>query len=92
MSFANELHIAHLRFLAMIREDGHADILQMPYAEFTLQCYTIYKDMLYGDILKQNGVLAQAFQAISVKESRDHLLIFLDTLYLSLHMEDKQLH
>ena len=89
MSFTNELHIAHLRFLSRIHKDGHEDILLMPYAEYTLQCFAIYKDTLCHDIFHENSALTKAFRSIGVEEGRDHLLIFLDTLYLCLRTEEK---
>ena len=85
MSFIDKLRIGHTRLLSMIHEDGHDDILLMTYAEYSLQCFVIYKDAIYHDILHENGALAQAFLSIGVEQPRDQLLILLDTLYLALH-------
>jgi len=85
MSFIDELRSGHAGLLSMIREDGHEDILLMPYAEYSLQCFVIYKGAIYHDILRENGALAQAFLSIGVEQPRDQLVILLETLYLFLH-------
>jgi len=85
MSFIEELRSGHASLLSIIREDGHGDILLMPYAEYSLQCFIIYKDAIYHNILRENGSLAQAFISIGVEQPHDQLIILVETLYLFLH-------
>ena len=89
MSFVDLLHISHTQFLAMIHDDGHNDVLSMPYAEYSLQCFMLYKDRLFAGLLHENGELAQAFRAIGVEQPRDQLVIFLETFYLRQHTQDE---
>lgn len=89
MYFIDSLHISHARFLAIIHDDGHSDILSMPYAEYSLQCFVIYKDRLFAGLLHENGELAQAFRTIGVEQPRDQLVIFLETFYLRQHTQDE---
>ena len=90
MSFVDLLHTIHTQFLAMIHEEGHNDVLSMPYAEYSLQCFVIYKDRLFEGLLHQDGELAQAFRAIGVEQPRDQLVIFLETFYLYQHTKTEQ--
>ena len=82
MTFIDELHKSFSIFLSIINKDGHADILSMPYAEYSLQCFAIYKSTLYDGILLANTPLAQAFSALGITQQRDQLMFFIDTFYL----------
>ena len=92
MDFIDELRNRFSVFLSTIHADGHDDIISMPYAEYSLQCFVIYKDMLYNRILHSDCSLAQAFCAIGVNHPRDQLMIFIDTFYLFCQMQNKQLN
>jgi len=90
MLFIHELHAGFDRFSTIIHEGGHDDILSIPYAEYSLQCFVIYQDALYGDILHRDGTLAKALCSISIDQPRDQLTLFLDALYLFLHAREKR--
>ena len=90
MSFIKKLHSNFDHFYAIIDNDGHNDVLSMPYAEYSLQCFVIYKDRLFEGLLHQDGELAQAFRAIGVEQPRDQLVIFLETFYLYQHTKTEQ--
>ena len=85
MDFINELRKGFSQFLSIIRKDGEVDVLLMPYAEYSLQFYVIYKDVLYKDLLRENGKLAQAFCSIGINQPRDQAVIFLNAFYLYWH-------
>ena len=84
MSFHVELHKGFSSFLNTIQQDKETDVLLMPYAEFSLQFFVIYHDLLYKDILRESGPLAQAFCQIGIVEPRDQLCIFLEHFYIHL--------
>ncbi len=88
MDFRTELYKAFSSFLSMIRKDNETDILLMPYAEFSLQCFIIYRNALEKGLLHEDGPLAQAFCQIGVDQPRDQLMTFLDTFYLYWHTQE----
>ncbi len=83
MSFHTELSKGFAAFLEMIQRDQETDILEMSYAEYSLQCYIIYHDALYKGLLRENGPLANAFCQIGIDQPRDQLVVFLDTFYIN---------
>ena len=90
MYFEKELTLAFTQLQTMLTEDQSADLLTMPYAEFSLKCYVSYADRIYSTMLHSSAPLTRAFLSIGVDTPRDQLLILLDTFYLHLHAGAKQ--
>jgi len=90
MSFIDELRNGLSQFLAIIRKDGETDILSMPYAEYSLQCFVIYKDILFENLLHEDAPLARALRSIGVEQPRDQLMIFIETFYLFCRTQTEQ--
>ena len=82
MDFRNELHNGFSEFLNTIQADNETDILLLPYAEYSLQCFVIYHKALYTGLLREGGPLAQAFCALGIDQPRDQLVIFLEHFYI----------
>jgi len=89
MSFQSELHNGFFEFLHMISQDNSAELLLMPYAQYSLQFFIAYKDALYKGPLCENGPLAKAFCSIGIDEPCDQLLIFLDAFYIYWHTQEE---
>ncbi|MBR5302059.1 MAG: hypothetical protein IKU38_04430 [Clostridia bacterium] len=87
MSFTTELYKGMSEFLSMIREGNATDVLLMPYAEYSLQCFILYQEALERGLLHKSSPLAQAFRNLGINEARDQLVIFLDTFYLYWHTQ-----
>ena len=90
MSFDNELHIAFTQLQNMLLENHSADLLTMPYAEFSLKCYVSYAERIHNTILHSSAPLTRAFLSIGVDTPRDQLLILLNTFYLCRRTDSKQ--
>ena len=88
MDFRTELSKGFSEFLRMIRKDNETAVLLMPYAEYSLQCFIIYRDALCKGLLHESSPLAQAFCDLGVTEPRDQLVIFLDTFYIHWHTQE----
>ena len=90
MEFRSELEKSFSHLQAMLIENRSADLLTMPYAEFSLKCYVSYAERIYSTMLHSSAPLTRAFLSIGIDTPRDQLLILLDTFYLHLHTSAKQ--
>lgn len=92
MTLIEELQQHYALFHDRICLDGHADILNMPYAEFSLQCFLIYQDFIENTLLGEQSSLRAAFRMIDITLPRDQMVIFIETFYLSRRIKEDVLH
>lgn len=88
MTLSDALNEAFISFYSTLISDGSEDILDLPYPQYTLQCWALYKDALFCGLLQENQQTAQALRSIGITERSEQLLVFIDAFFLSSHSRD----
>ena len=89
MTLSQALSLAHNAFSRKLAQDGNAALHTLPFPEFTINCFMLYKDYIKNHLLSDNAPLSLLFSQIGVLDEADPFLLFIHSYYLACHAQDK---
>ena len=89
MTLQQALLLSHNAFSRKLAQDGNAALHTLPFPEFTINCFMLYKDYIKNQLLSASAPLSLLFSQIGVLDEADPFLLFIHSYYLACHAQDE---